>query len=45
MISGIQANSAHVTRSRLALLSARPAVTFPVSERRRTWPVPIYTVL
>jgi len=33
----------HRPSSRLSLLSARPAVTFPASDRHRPWPIPIYT--
>jgi len=33
----------HNPRSRLPLLSARPAVTFPVSERQYPWSVPSYS--
>ena len=32
-----------INHSKLPLLSDRPAVTFPASERHRPWPVPIYT--
>jgi len=31
----------HKPNRRMPLLSARPAVTFPSSERHRPWPVPI----
>ena len=35
----------HKPSSRLSLLSAKPMVTFPASERHRPRPVPIYILL